>query len=258
MLTNTQSYLLLRAYIQESLDYAYLTCHAVPALNAYMKAVDEKAAPKIPDPDHFGKPGDFDRLREIRLTYKKSLGRFMVISAFSHFEAYVQDVVREIIDFHGGTAAFLVLAKRRSGVLTRPQRIERFPELKPLNEVRKMGKNGKYMKCVQALEGKGFIFPSQMASAYGIRKLAEAVSKNGFRAARISEIVFDALGLPHDQSMDENIARIREIRNDIAHGRRRKYDLKTSIDDLKLLRQYALAIDQHILTHYMIIENARD
>jgi hypothetical protein len=55
--------------------------------------------------------------------------------------------------------------------------------------------------------------------------------------------------------MEENIARIREIKNDIAHGRRRSYQLKASIDDLKLMRQYALAIDRHVLTHYMIIDD---
>jgi hypothetical protein len=255
MLTNTQSYLLLRAYIQESLDYAYLTCHAVPALNAYMKAVDNQAALKIPDPDHFGKPGSFSRLREIRSTYKESLGRFMLISTFSHFEAYVQDVVSEIFAFHGGIPAFLDLARRRSGVLPRAERLAQYPEIKALSESRKQGKEGKYQKSVRTLEGKGFIFPSQMTSAYGIKKLAESVSKSGFRASRISEIVFDALGLPHDQLMEENIARIRGIRNDIAHGRRRSYELKTSIDDLKLMRQYALAIDQHILAHYMIVDD---
>jgi len=31
--------------------------------------------------------------------------------------------------------------------------------------------------------------------------------------------------------------------------------LKASIDDLKLMRQYALAIDQHVLTHSMIIDD---
>jgi len=66
MLINTSSYLLLRSYIQESLDYAYLTCHAVPALNAYMKAVERVSSDKIPNPDHFGQPGDHNRLKEIK------------------------------------------------------------------------------------------------------------------------------------------------------------------------------------------------
>jgi hypothetical protein len=66
---------------------------------------------------------------------------------------------------------------------------------------------------------------------------------------------FNGLGLPHDQSMEENIACIREVRNDSAHGRRRSYQPKASIDDLKLLRQYVLAIDQQVLTHYMIIND---
>ena len=254
MLINTKSYLLLRSYIQESLDYAYLTCHAVPALNAYMKAVENGATQKIPNPDHFGQPGDHSRLKQIKESYKDSLGRFMLISTFSHFEAYVQDVVGEIFDFHGGIAALHALAKRRSRVEARSERLANFPEIKPLSEFRKPGKQGKYRKSIEQLERKGFVFPSQMTSAYGIKKLAEAISKGGFRASRICEIVFDGLGMPYDAEMEENISRIRDIRNDIAHGRRREYHLSRSIDDLKLMRKYALTIDQHIIEYFLLVE----
>jgi hypothetical protein len=48
----------------------------------------------------------------------------MLISTFSHFEAYVQDVVCEIFTFHGGITEFLALARRRSGVFSRAERIE--------------------------------------------------------------------------------------------------------------------------------------
>lgn len=255
MLINTNSYLLLRKYIQESLDYAYLTCHAVPALNAYMKAVENGQAQKIPNPDHFAQPGDHGRLKEIKKDYRDSLGRFMLISTFSHFEAYVQDVVCEIFDFHGGISALHALAKRRSRVETRSERLAKFPEIKPLSESRKPGKQGKYRKSISQLEGKGFVFPSQMTSAYGIQKLAEAISKTGFRASRICEIVFDGLGMPDDAVMEENISRIRAIRNDIAHGRRREYHLSKSIEDMKLMRKYALTIDQHIIEYFLLIED---
>lgn len=255
MLINTKSYLLLRAYIQESLDYAYLTCHAVPALNAYIKAVEKGSAQKIPNPDHFGQPGDHSRLKQIKESYKDSLGRFLLISTFSHFEAYIQDVVGEIFDFHGGIGSLHSLAKRRSGVETRSDRLRRYPEIKPLSELRKPGKQGKYRKSINQLENKGFVFPSQMASAYGFQKLAEAISKSNFRASRICEIVFNGLGMPHDIEMESNISRIRGIRNDIAHGRRREYHLSKSIEDLKLMRKYALLIDQHVIDYFLLIED---
>jgi hypothetical protein len=175
----------------------------------------------------------------------------MLISTFSHFEAYVQDVVGEIFDFHGGITALHALAKRRSRVESRSARLAKFPEIKPLSESRKPGKQGKYRKSIEKLELKGFVFPSHMASAYGIKKLAEAISK---RASRICEIVFDGLGMPYDAEMEESISRIREIRNDIAHGRRREYHLSKSIDDLKLMRRYALTIDQHIIEYFLLIE----
>lgn len=79
----------------------------MPALNAYIKAVEKGSAQKIPNPDHFGQPGDHIRLKQIKESYKDSLGRFLLISTFSHFEAYIQDVVGEIFDFHGGIASLL-------------------------------------------------------------------------------------------------------------------------------------------------------
>jgi hypothetical protein len=61
--------------------------------------------------------------------------------------------------------------------------------------------------------------------------------------------------MPHDVEMENNISRIRMIRNDIAHGRRREYHLSKSIDDLKLMRKYALKIDQHIIEYFLLIED---
>jgi hypothetical protein len=105
MLINTESYLLLRASIQESLDYAYLPYHPVPSLNAYIKAVEKGSAQKIPNPDHFGQPDDHSRLKQIKESYKDSLGRSLLISTFCHYEAYIQAVVSVIFDFHGGIAS---------------------------------------------------------------------------------------------------------------------------------------------------------
>lgn len=80
-----------------------------------------------------------------------------------------------------------------------------------------------------------------MTSAYGIQKLAEAISKSAFRASRICEIVFDELGMPRDVEC-------------IAHGRRREYHLSKSIEDMKLMRKYALSIDRHIVEYFLLIE----
>jgi hypothetical protein len=60
--------------------------------------------------------------------------------------------------------------------------------------------------------------------------------------------------MPYDAEMEQNISRIREIRNDIAHGRRREYHLSKSIEDLKMMRKYALTIDQHIIEYFLLIE----
>ncbi len=38
------------------------------------------------------------------------------------------------------------------------------------------------------------------------------------------------------------------------HGRRREYHLSRSIDDLKLMRKYALTIDQHIIEYFLLVE----
>ncbi|EKO5201071.1 hypothetical protein P0J05_004152, partial [Vibrio vulnificus] len=55
MITNTKAFEVLKGQIQSTLDFSVLCCQAVPALNAYMKAVDKGAAKKLPDADHFQK-----------------------------------------------------------------------------------------------------------------------------------------------------------------------------------------------------------
>ena len=79
----------------------------MPTLNAYIKAVEKGSALKIPNPDHFGQPGDHSRLKQIKESYKDSVGKFLLISTFCHCEAYIQAVVGEIFNFDGGSASLI-------------------------------------------------------------------------------------------------------------------------------------------------------
>ena len=71
MIKATEAYKKLKAQIQDSIDFVYLNCHAVPSLKGYIKAVEKGSADKLPDADHFTESSNHDRLRKIIPNYKK-------------------------------------------------------------------------------------------------------------------------------------------------------------------------------------------
>src|SRR5262245_8434896 len=114
MMNHTDAYGRFRVAIQSEFDAILLFSHAIPALKAYMKAVDAGEPGKIPDPDHFEKPQPHSRLKNIIPRYRKVLGRMLFLSSFSYFEAYFKDMIREVIAFHGGKEKWQHVASKRS------------------------------------------------------------------------------------------------------------------------------------------------
>ena len=115
MIDCSNAYKKLREQTQDSLDFILLCCHAVPALKGYIKAVKKGSADKLPDPDYFGGLADYERLMQSVPSYRKVLGRFLILSSFSYFEAYFSNVLKEIFEFHGGEAEFLQLGPGGAG-----------------------------------------------------------------------------------------------------------------------------------------------
>jgi hypothetical protein len=254
MIDSSDAYKKLKRQIQDSLDYVLLSCHAVPALKGYIKAVEKGSAHKIPNPDYFGTPTDYERLRQIVPSYRRILGRFLILSSFSYFEAYITDVLKEIFDFHGGEEVFsqMAIEKREAGfVMTTSQDVEELA--KKLREPPKKGKQEKYAKLNAMLGSMDYMFPTDLFAVYGICELQKHLKE--FRSYQIPDILHTALGVRMSDGYVENFHRIRNLRNDIAHGKVSEVNLRKAIEDNKFLRSLAVEIDSHIIKHFFVVES---
>ena len=252
MITNSQAYTNLKAEIQDSLDFVVLACHSIPALKGYMKAVEHSQVLKIPDPDHFNKPVDHSRLKAIIPSYKKVLGRSLLLSAFSYFEAYVIDVFDELLKFHGADEEFLNFAvqKRNKAFLISDQSVEKLA--RRLREPPKKGKSTKYAKVTAELKHTDYLFPSQLFSAYGIKVFQDQL--RDIRSVQIPDMLQNAVGLIVTEEEKREFDRIRDLRNQIAHGNTIKVDLKEAIEITKFLHLFADKIDKHIVKCFFVVE----
>lgn len=252
MIDSSKAYKKLKGQIQDSIDFVLLCCHATPALKGYMKAVESGSTPKIPDPDIFKKPTNHQRLREIIPNYRKVLGRYLIMSSFSYFEAYISDVFVEIFEFHGGRQEFLQRAtsKRDETFNAIDQAQERI--IMQLRETPKKGKQAKYKRSCEELNRTGYRFPTDLLAAYGILRLQEQLQN--FRSVEVPGLVQSALGLTLSQTDIDGFHRIRELRNSIAHGETTGVDLNEAIEANRSLRTLAVKIDKHIVKHFLVVE----
>jgi len=252
MINASKSYETLKIQIQHSLDFALLCCYAVPALKGYIKAAEGGEVTKIPDPDYFKLTADNERLKEIAKSYRKILGRFLVLSSFSYFESYVDDIIEETLEFNGGIESFLESAKvKRSKVVNLDPDMEIL--VKKLREYKDNSKNEKYRTAVNILADKNYRFPSELFSVFGLMQIQEKC-KN-LKSADIPHILNSAFGIELTDNETQDFNNIRVKRNDIAHGNITEVDLSEAIKINRFLRKLAIKIDKYFLIHFFIIES---
>lgn len=184
MISNSNSFIILKAQNQSILDFSVLCCQAVPSLNAYMKAVENGSAPKLPDADYYGGEPDFERLKSLIPDYRKNLGKLIFISSFSYFEAYFKSLVEEVLDFHGGLELFVETSVRKQQQHLKYAKKETTKKsVRKLREYPKPGKEQKYLKHAEKLDKTDFRFPSELFATFGIKELG-----NNYRDLKASQI----------------------------------------------------------------------
>jgi hypothetical protein len=250
MMHASNSYESLKEQIQHSLDFTYLCSHAVPALNAYMKAVENGKAPKIPNPAYFSGESDHSRLKGIMPAYKKSLGKFLVLSCFSYFESYIFDLFEEIIEFHGGENGFV--KRRKDFFAASDSREDLRKTIKILREKPKKGKEKKYRKAIEELLSKNYQFPIDLLLVFGVSQLKEKIANS--KSFQIPSLLEGVLGVDLTESEIAFFNETRELRNEIAHGKVREVDLSKAIKINKNLRKIAIKIDQHAIEYFFIFQ----
>lgn len=253
MISNSKSFSVLKQQIQSAIDFSVLCCHAVPSLNAYIKAVENGAAPKLPDADHFKGDPNFDQLRGYIPEYRKNLGKLMFINSFSYFEAYFKSLICEVMEFHGGQDDFVQqsLMRQHEHLLY----ADREPAKSSANKLREYSKPShkqKYAKHTKELDHTDFRFPSELFATFGIMELSS--NYRDLKASQIPYVAKWCFGVDLTEAELEQFSTYRNLRNNAVHGKMMTVEFNVANAANKFLRSFALKIDRHVVKHFFVIE----
>lgn len=257
MIGNTKSYSRLKTQAEELFNFAVVVCYAVPSLKAQVSVIKKGlAGPNLPRPDYFtGDKTPPEGVQQRAENYKHTLARYIVISSFSFFEAYIEDAIRELIDFHGGDEQFINTAEQsaKKFLSAMPASIEKHK--RKLQEPIKPQKKLKYAKHSQELIDAGYRFPSELLSSYGVRAIIQKLES--LKSADIPDLMMQGFHLNLDQKTIDRFHEIRGARNDIAHGKiakRKNLSLNDAMQMNSDLRDIAVKFDKHLVEHFFVIE----
>lgn len=241
------------AAAQEAFDFSVMVCYAVKALQAHLDGVDAGTEALLSPYHYVGDKESITNLRAYAAKFESNLSAHLLLSVFSFFEAYVNAVVEELIEFHGGIETMVVRAEKRdrkfiSGI-TKEMSIQRYK----LREKKDANRKDRYRKFTRMLEQQGFRFPTETLSSYGVRKFGEDFSR--LKAFAIPDFLTKALHVPLDAEDVKYFHKVRTIRNNIAHGDASSVTLKDIGVINDFFRSWALLIDEHLLTNYFINED---
>ncbi len=254
MISHTKAFMVLKEQNQTLFDFSVLTCQSVPALKGYMKAVDAKAVPKIPDADHFKGPPDFAQLRKFATTYKKTLGRLVFLSSFSYFEAYFKALIEEVLQFHGGQDAFIESSvKRLTAHLAACDTPEVAKASAKLREYKKSHVIPSYRKQIKAIETTEFRFPSELFATFGLVQLG---NYKDLKASQIPYVAKWGFGVPLSDKEESEFSKLRDERNGIAHGNVVEVNFTRGLEASRFLRELSVKLDKHVVKHFLVIERA--
>ena len=106
MIPHTQAFMRFREQGNQLLDHAVLVSYALPTLE---QEIDNQSGPVsgVLPKQYFFKNSNLS-FEELASRLKKSdeaFGKEVLVSLFSYFDAYFIDLLKEVIEFHGGALA---------------------------------------------------------------------------------------------------------------------------------------------------------
>jgi len=271
MIGHTESFKKLKKEQQRILDFTVLVCYSVPNLKKSIKGFKENIPnyENLAKPDYFKETTDINRLESLSGKYKENLSKYTLLSAFSFFESYFRDVVEELIQFHGGKDEFIETVKNRHQNLLQNQNPAVLESKRKLNEPLKTKNWQRYQKHIEILDKEpSYRYPSELLATYGLKYFIESVSGNGFKSVMIPEILEYGLGFDlsekvnqHPDIVDKNLKEtfdiMRDLRNSIGHGNSNSIGFEKVMDLIRFLRHFSLKIDEHLATHFFVLERSK-
>jgi hypothetical protein len=249
-----ESYTRFKDQSEALLDFAVLVAYAVPALRTELGVVKSGTGTFTQRPDFFYKSSrsTADDLLRTETTYEHRLAAYLLLTHFSFFEAFIFDLIQEMIDFHGGGDAFTLRSERRAKQFVAPHPAHIAKLKRKLQDSEKSGWRDRYRTYARKLAEEGFRFPGELFGPYGLKSFIAKVKK--MKAYEIPSVLVDALRVDLSASETEEYHKIREIRNTIAHGQTTALTMKDAVAMNKKLRELAVKISDHFTENFFVIE----
>jgi len=267
MLDATNSYKKLKVEQQRIIDFAILVCYSVPNMKktfvGIKKGVDNF---ELVVPDFFPL-NTKEKYLEKSENYKSNLSKYLIVSSFSFFEAYIEDVCLELLSFHGGRDEFysFIRNKIKNKVINQSNTLVELK--KHINQHFNAKRKQKYEKIIAELNNEAnFIFPSGHFSSYGFYFFADLFESGKFETEKIPDLLEFIFGIDlsekinklpefEDWNLRETFDNCFQTRNKIAHEGRLNIGLKHTMDYIRYFRYIALKIDKHLVNNFFILEN---
>ena len=238
--------------VQDAFDFSVLTCYAIETLRIHLDKVEEGKETLV-KPYYYSRQNTVPNLKKQVGEFEETLASYMLLSVFSFFETFVKAIVEEFIDFQGGIDSMVARAEKRDKMfilnITKEMSIQRYK----LRTKKQYGHEERYKKFTKLLQQQGYRFPTETFSSYGIKRLEDDLSR--IKAYSIPDFLINAFHIPLDPKDVKYYHKIRELRNQVAHGKSIKVNLKEISKINDLFRRWTLLINEHMLANHFIIED---
>jgi hypothetical protein len=253
MITHTKAYERFRQVGIVQYDFCVLVSFAIPCLDKQIKPLSGPVAGKIPKSKYIKNDNITAEELQRRIGLAgDSIGKELLLSTFSYFEAYVADALKEILAFHGGAERIAEMAKSHDTASSGSCSAAVVESQRKLLDVKNPAKHHKYKKHLRVLRNEGYPLPSQRLSCFGWLSLANRLKR--MKSHEIPDLLFDGLLYPLSQSDRDTFHSLRDKRNKIAHGKLTRYPVRTAVTHGKFLRDLAVGIDKYLVKNFLMIE----
>ncbi|ELY1990516.1 hypothetical protein SL034_005669 [Vibrio harveyi] len=258
---HTTAYEKWKAQTQDAFEFSVLVCSAVPTLKRNIQLFERGVIESMTKADHYAPQGEISHERQTQMNlelkqrsigYKQKLAKYTMLSNFSFFESYINDVIYEFIDSHGGVDQLLANAKKKTldHITNDSGDIEKLR--RKIRRANKVKSYQQYVSASDKLDELGYRFPSEQFSTYGIKMLVDRLSN--LRSVEIPDLLSDGFSLELTEQEISEFHGIREIRNKIAHGDPVDLSLREVAEKCQKIRNIVKKVDQHLLRYFFISE----
>jgi len=267
MKNSTDAFTRLKIEQQRILDFALLTCHAMPNLSKTIKGIECNIKDYgLAKPSYFEQIEDLDRLKALLKHSDDNLAKYILFSSWSFFEFYFKDAMSELLEFYGGKENFINGIKLLHAQKINQNKLHLDKTMK-LREAPKPGKRDKYKKALSELSSiPEYSFTSEFFSLWGAKYFADSVASKKIVSADIPILLKEMFGMDmsdkineygelRDMDLVQTFDSMRDYRNKIGHGEIVTVPLNKVMAYNKFLRYFALKIDNFLIENYFILNN---